>query len=243
MSRFYVKPEDVRGSEILVSKEEAHHIIDVMRLTVGDNVVAFDGSGKEYTGKIKAVDKNGVMVRITSVKKARQDKDINITIVQGLPKREIMDYVVEKVTELGVDRIIPVIVERTVVRYDEDKARQKVSHWKNIAISASKQCGRVKIPDIRPITTLAEVLKDIKNYDLVIMACLSGHTVPLKKAISGSKAKEILVLVGPEGDFSPKEIEAARSSGVRLVSLGDMVLRVETAAIYIMSVLNYEGSV
>ena len=119
----------------------------------------------------------------------------------------------------------------------------KIQHWQGIAVNASKQCGRVNVPKVRPIALFGEILKEINNYDLAMMACLTEGAKPLNEIISVFKGKSILIMVGPEGDFTPKEIEAARSAGARLVSLGRLVLRVDTAALYLLSVLNYESSV
>lgn len=240
VSRFYVRPEDVKGDEIRVSSKEAHHIIDVMRLIPGDGIVAFDGTGKEYIGKILSASKCGLNIKIEKVNSIKEKKNVHITLAQSLPKKAKMDFIVEKAAELGVDEIIPLATERTIVRLSEEKELQKSQHWQNIAISASKQCARLDIPKIRAILKFNEVLKEIKNYDLVMMACLNEDTKPLKEVISNFKGKRILVMVGPEGDFSPEETNAARSLGIRLVSLGRLVLRVDTAAIFILSALGYQ---
>ncbi|MCX5715807.1 MAG: 16S rRNA (uracil(1498)-N(3))-methyltransferase [Candidatus Omnitrophica bacterium] len=243
MSRFYIKPADVKGNEILVSGDEAHHIVNVMRLSVGSEIAAFDGTGKEYLGMVSAIEKQTVKISVSNVREVNLEKKLHVTLMQGLPKRETMDIVVQKTTELGVDEIIPVPVERTVVLWDADKARQKVSHWRNIAIAASKQCGRTIIPQIRPVTKFDAALKELKNYDLCVMACLYKDAIPLKNAVAGFRGKKILAMIGPEGDFSPKEISAAKAAGAKLVSFGELVLRVDTAAIFILSVLNYESNI
>lgn len=241
MSRFYVKPEDVRGSEILVAKEEAHHIVNVMRLSKGDEIVAFDGTGSEYIGRILSADKNGLKIRIDKINKPNIENKVQVTLYQALPKRAKMDFIVEKATELGVQKIVPLITERTISR-PGDKGPKKQSHWQNVAISAAKQCGRLDVPEIKEAVYFKDALKDLGGFDKALMACLYEGTEQIKNTISNFRGK-VIVMVGPEGDFTPKEIEAARSAGARLVSLGRLVLRVDTAALYLLSVLNYESSV
>lgn len=242
MSRFYVKPEDVKGDEILVSKEEAHHILDVMRMAKGDKIVAFDGTGREYAGVIVNASKNDLRIRVDKINTAKTDKKFHITLAQAIPKKAKMDFIVEKATELGVDEIIPVVSERTIARPREEKMDKKIERWKDIAITASKQCGRLDIPKVRPPLRFDDFLNEIKNYDLAMMACLDSHTKPLKDVITGFKVKKVLIMIGPEGDFSPQEIEAAKSQGANLVTFGRLVLRVDTAAIFILSILNYANN-
>jgi len=241
MSRFYVKPEDVKGNEILVSEEEVHHIIDVMRLSSGDEVVAFDGTGKEYIGKISNVSKASLKIKIEKINKPKLKSKPYVTLAQALPKKTKIDFIIEKATELGVSEVIPLVTERTIVRLSEDKRTQKNQHWQNIAISASKQCGRLDIPKVRGSLLFNDLLKEIKDYDLAMMACLSESSKPLKEVLSNFDGKKILVMVGPEGDFSLKEIKQASSSGIKSISLGRLVLKADTAGLFILSILNYEN--
>lgn len=243
MSRFYVRPEDVKGDEIFVSKQEAHHIIDVMRLSAGEKIVAFDGTGKEYIGKILSAFKGNLRIKIEKTNQIKSQRRVSITLAQAIPKSDTMDFIVEKSAELGVGEIAPLFTERTIVRLNEAKQAQKQKHWENIAISVSKQCGRLDIPKIRRPLKFGEFIKGLGGYELIMMACLDNETAPLKKIISGFSGKNILVMVGPEGDFSPGEIKTAALSGARFVSLGSLVLRVDTAAIFILSVVNYENSI
>jgi 16S rRNA (uracil1498-N3)-methyltransferase len=242
MSRFYVRPEDVNGDEIRVSKEEAHHIIDVMRMLPGDTIVAFDGTGKEYTGKILNTAKDNLRIKIEKTHEIGLENKVYVTLAQALPKRAQMDFIVEKATELGVDEIIPLVTERTIVHLPKEKREKKRKHWQDIAINAAKQCGRLDIPRVLPSIKFSEILEGTKRYDLSILACLHKGTKPIKEMIANFKGKRILVMIGPEGDFTPLEIESARSLGVKLVSFGRLVLRVDTAALFILSVLHYEKS-
>jgi 16S rRNA (uracil1498-N3)-methyltransferase len=241
MSRFYVKPEYVKGGRIIVPRGEAHHVIDVMRLGKGDAIVAFDGTGREYSGIIEDVDKERMVVAVKDAKKIKGGKKIYIALGQALPKRAQMDFIVEKATELGVDEIMPVISQRTIVRLDEVRQKKKTGHWQNIAISAAQQCDRSDVPEVRAPARFKDILKEAGDYDLALLASLHPDAVHLRRHIPDFKGKRVLVLIGPEGDFTPQEIDAAKAAGFKLVSFGPRVLRVDTAAIFILSILDYEN--
>jgi len=242
MSRFYVPKENVKENTIFIEGQEARHILNVMRLTGGDKVVVFDGTGKEYTGFIKEAKPKSLTVEIISIKTPNKEGIPEITLVQAVPKKGKMDYIVEKATELGVHSIIPVLSERTVVKIEAGKITNRVSRWKKIAGGAAKQCGRVSIPEIGDVQKFYNVVDAIDKYDLSLMACLSEGTIPLKEAISDFETGKIIIFIGPEGDFTPDEIKMAESTSSRLISLGGRVLKSDTAGLYLLSVLNYEFS-
>jgi len=239
MSRFYIKPENVKGTTIYIGGEEAHHILEVMRLKEGDRIVTFDGIGKEYEGVIRDVARGKAVVEITKSSVLDKKEGIAITLAQALPKKAKIAFIIEKATELGVDAIMPIHTARTVVRLDSEKRNSRFSRWGRIAVSASKQCGRLQVPKIFPITDFEEAIKKLEDYDLAIMACLHRDTRSLREILEDFSGKSIIVFIGPEGDFTEKEIEAASSSGCRLASLGPRVLRVDTASLNILSVLRY----
>lgn len=239
MSRFYILPENVKGTTIYIGGDEAHHILEVMRLKKGDRIVTFDGVGKEYEGIIKDAAKGKAVVEITKSSVLDKKEGVDITLVQALPKKARIDFIIEKATELGVNVIMPVHTARTVVRLDSEKRNSRLTRWGKIAVSASKQCGRLQVPKIFPIAGFKEVLKKSEDYDLAIMACLHRSARSLQEILEGFTGKSIIVFIGPEGDFTENEIEAASSSGCRPASLGPRVLRVDTAALNILSVLRY----
>lgn len=245
MSRFYVPKENITGERIIIEGEEAHHIIDVMRLGEGDDVVVFDGEGTEYAGKIVQVASNRKSLQVLTIetRDSSSDLSVKITIAQSIPKKEKMDYIMQKATELGVHSIIPIITDRTIVRPRDKSSSKKVSRWSKITLEAAKQCGRSDVPLIDEIIKFS-ALKDIfDNYELVLFACLSDDTVSLKEAIPKSPPENILIVIGPEGGFSPKEISSARSKGVKMVSFGKRVLKSDTAGLFALSVLGYEYSI
>jgi len=243
MSRFFAPKEGIKGDEIFIGGQEARHIYSVMRLSVNDKVVVFDGTGNEYVGFIKTSDSKAVVVKIIETRIPHIKNFPDVTLVQAIPKKEKMAHIVEKATELGVKEIWPIISERTVVMLDSSRAGLKVQRWQRIATAASKQCGRLDIPDVRPVTEFAEILDKISDFDLALFACLSDDSMKLKDALAGYERGTIVVFIGPEGDFSPVEIEEAwRHSNCKTISLGKNVLKSDTAGLYVLSCLNYELS-
>ncbi|MDD4879764.1 MAG: 16S rRNA (uracil(1498)-N(3))-methyltransferase [Candidatus Omnitrophica bacterium] len=239
MSRFYVPPECVADGKIMIRGDELHHARDVMRLASGDVIAAFDGSGKEYHGVILDVGKEQMTVRIDKTIE-RKVEGCRLILVQALPKLDKMDLIIEKATELGVAKIIPVTTGRTVVRTDAKKENSKAERWRKITLVAAKQCGRSTIPEVMPVTGFADALKALNDAEIKIIPSLSGNTKALKEVLKGRKVKSAAVFIGPEGDFTEKEINDAEAAGAIPVSLGPEVLRSETAAICALSVLNYE---
>ena len=236
--RFYVSPESIFPDKNLIEirdKAEIHHIRDVMRLGKGVVVAIFDGQGKEYIGDIKDIDRDRIIIEIKETRSLGADASIDITLYQAIPKKN-MDFIIEKAVELGVSAIVPVITDRTIPQIKN----KKIDRWKRIARAASKQCGRVRLPDILDVMRFSDALKASKKTDLALFAALDEDATPLSAILKGSRPDSLSVFIGPEGDFSEQEIQMARQEGCRICSLGPLVLRVETAAICILSCLRYE---
>jgi len=242
MSRFYAPRENIKGNLIHIDGQEARHILNVMRLGAGDKVVVFDGTGKEYAGFIKAVKSKSLIVEIIKVKSPKKETLPSITLAQAIPKKQKMDYIVEKATELGVAEIIPVISERTVVKVDETKSDKKRKRWQRIAQEAAKQCGRSDVPKIKETDKFYNVISNVNDYDLSLIAHLEDERVSLKEALSDFRNGKIIIFIGPEGDFTPEEILMAKETPSKFISLGSRILKSDTAGLYALSVLNYEFS-
>lgn len=240
MSRFFVPKDAVKGKHILVSGEEAHHILDVMRLKESDKVVTFDGTGREYVGFIKEIKRKDLIIEIVETRTPSNKESSKITLIQAIPKKDKMDYIVEKSTELGVSSVIPVIAARTIPDWDESKRNATVERWRKIALGASKQSGRSDIPDVGKIVDFAQSVQGSDNYDLALIAALSDEAVPLKNVLKDFKGGKVAIAIGPEGDFTPDEIKLAREAGFRLVNLGSRVLKSDTAGLAVLAILNYE---
>jgi len=240
MSRFYVNKDSVKGNNILVRGDEAHHILDVMRLKELDKVVTFDGTGKEYIGFIKEVKRKDLIIEIVETRTPLNKSSSKITLIQSIPKKDKMDYIVEKATELGVFNIVPVVTKRTIPDWDEAKCNANTERWRRIVQGASKQSGRTDIPEIGKIADFSDCVKGADLYDLAMIAVLSDETVPLKSVLKDFKGGRVAIAIGPEGDFTPEEVKRAREANFKPVSLGSRVLKSDTAGLAALSILNYE---
>ena len=240
MSRFFVPKESVKGNSIHISQKEAHHILDVMRLKVSDEVTVFDGTGKEYVGLIRGAGHRSLEVEIREVRKSADTEDYSVTLIQAIAKKDKMDYVAQKATELGVACIVPVITERTIPDWSDEKKTGIVQRWRRISREAAKQCGRLDIPKILPIKSFLECIKDMDNYDIKLIAALSDKAIKIKDALKSRDGVKIAVAIGPEGDFTPQEVEEAVRMGFKVVNLGPLTLKSDTAGLAVLSMINYE---
>ena len=237
--RFFISPEQVSGQSITISGDDVHHIVKVLRMKTGDELLLCDGKGAEYSAKIAQVNKSD----ITAVVKARSKREIRyplITLGQGLPKSDKMDWIVQKATELGVANIVPLLTERTIVKVRDEGKR--VARWQRIAREAAMQSNRLDIPQVGHLVSFPEFLRTLspEPRTLLLLPWEEG-TVPIKEILRANpEIKNINVLIGPEGGFSAHEAEAAHNKGFHLVSLGPNILRTETAAIAVLSMIGYE---
>lgn len=236
MKRFFINRQDIQDNKIVISGKEAHHIKDVTRLNINDRFLGIDGTGKLYTLRIANIS-DVIEAEIEKI----SEKIMNmprILLACALPKKGQMDYIVEKATELGVSEIIPVITRRTIVKVDKKNNDNKLNRWKSIAVEASKQSGRDKVTDIHNIMDFKDAVLFIGKlgYHKRIIPCLSEGTKNLAELYIGYK-RDIVVLIGPEGDFTREEIAFASNAGFIPVSLGPLVLKVETACLYCLSLI------
>ncbi len=244
--RVYYRPTDRALAEIRLDAGESHHLVAVNRCSRGDVVIAFDGHGMEWITECVEPSKNATVLR---VRENRQAKSLphEITLAQALPKGSTMDDIIRQATEVGVTRIVPLLSERTQVHLDGDRADKKIEKWHIGAIEAAKQCGNPWLPEIAPIQNFASFVRDAKDYDLKLIASLHAGAMTLKTALShyrekhgAAKPRRVIWLIGPEGDFSPTELTEAITAGFQPITLGPLVLRSDTAAIYALSILGYE---
>jgi len=237
--RFFISPDQVAGPLITVSGEDVRHIGAVLRMKAGDELLLCDGKGAEYSVKIAHVDRSEIKAEIVT-KTLREIPYPRVTLGQGLPKSDKMDWIVQKATELGVANIVPLVTERTIVKVRDEEKR--VSRWQKICREAAMQSSRPNIPNVEAIRTLSDFLRTLNSEPgtLLLFPWEEG-TTPMKDVLRGKEGiKHIIVLIGPEGGFSPAEAELATSRGFHPVSLGPNILRTETAAIAVLSILGYE---
>ena len=229
MHRFFI--DRIQGEIVsLTDTEQLHHLKDVLRLKVNDEVSIFDGEGNDYTGVITGIDKRQVEIKVKQVRSANKTS-IKLTVACALPKSSRLDEVIDYLTQLGVERIIPMRTERTVVKLDSAKTEARLKRWQKIAQSAAQQSQRSRIPVIESVARFEDVILSSQDYDLKLIPNLSGERKPIREVVAETRPKDVIVLVGPEGDFTAEEVGLALSQGFIAVSLGDTVLRVATAAI------------
>jgi 16S rRNA (uracil1498-N3)-methyltransferase len=243
--RFYLPPERCQGRTLTLSDAEAHHAIDVLRVRPEDRVIVLDGAGQEVSGEILSLSHGHVLVQVIQ-RHSQPRLPYQLTLIQALPKGKLMESIIQKATELGAARVVPILAERTVTHLEEESAAHKQERWRHTAVEAIKQCGAAWLPQIDAPASPQTFLGRGERFDLTLLASLQdGARHPrahLQDALAerGQAPKSVAVWVGPEGDFTPAEINAIRASGAVPVTLGPVVLRCETAAIYCLSVLSYE---
>ena len=243
--RVYAQPAVSDPKEILLSPDESHHLVAVNRAAAGATVVAFDGKGAEWICDLASADKRGAQLKVRFAQKAKP-LPWRITLGQALPIGNAMDAIVRKATEIGVARIVPLESERTQVHLDGDRSDKKIGKWQTASLEAAKQCGNPWLPEIGPVTPAAAFMEAAKGYDLKLIASLQPGAKSLKSVLASFRAAQgraplnVLWLIGPEGDFTPAEMGQSRTSGFEPITLGPLVLRCETAAVYALSVLSYE---
>ena len=237
--RFYLTPEEWTSSEPTLGSEDSHHCADVLRLQVGDRVALFDGAGSVADAVLTEVHRKHCRVTIGERTSTPLLK-CAITLAQAVPKGKNMDLILQKAVELGASTIVPLLTRRTVVRLDEEDGSRKQERWQQIALEACKQCGRNQVPRVTHPSSLEEFLKQ-QREGLVLLASLQPGAASIKEALAKTPDHQaVTVLVGPEGDFTPEESAAALAAGAIPVTLGPMILRAETAALYCLSVLGHE---
>ena len=241
MPKFFTARENIKDTTLIIDSEDANHLKKVLRINVGDVITVCDGAGIDYTVKVSEIGKNEIECDIIDRKKSDTEPNINITLYQGLPKAAKMDYIIQKNTELGISKIVPAKLARCVVKLENKAAEdKKCERWQKIAIASAKQSGRGIVPVIDNPMTVDEIIEDVKDYDLVFVPYECEDQSRLKTIVeSVPDAKDIAFIIGPEGGFDISEIEKLKAAGIKTVTLGKRILRTETAAESVVSMLMY----
>jgi 16S rRNA (uracil1498-N3)-methyltransferase len=239
LTRVYVEAPLAPQARIKLTGSAAGHVIRVLRLRVGDALIVFNGQGGEYAAGIHAVHDDAVTVVVGEQHRTERESPLAITLAQGISRGERMDLVVQKATELGVARLIPVLTERSVVKLDGTQAQRKLVHWQAIAVAACEQSARTYLPQIDAPLALAALLRGEAMPapgDGAARLLLSPTGAQRMQDLAGPLTK-VSVLIGPEGGLTPAEIDEAYAAGFTAVRLGPRVLRTETAAIAALALL------
>jgi 16S rRNA (uracil1498-N3)-methyltransferase len=235
MHRFHCPNTDFSSPRITIQNSaELHHLKNVLRLKKGDKIEIFDGKGLEILGLIENMTETSAVIGVVG-RRQEEGGATRIILACAIPKKAKFEFIIEKATELGVDEIIPMQTARTEVIVQGERKDKKNARYQAVAVNAAKQSGRSVVPKIAPVTLFKEVIAEAGEDAVKLLPCLVGERWPLSVALEGSKNKRILVLIGPEGDFTPQEVDAALKAGFIPVSLGETTLKVDTAAIAVVA--------
>ena len=242
MSRFFVDQTDIYDSEIIISqKSDVKHIKKVLRMKPGDFLEISDGDTWEYEGEILNIDDDQVEVKIVDKQKFAREPEIDITLYQGVPKSGKMELIVQKNVELGVKTFVPTFMDRTVVS-GMDKYKKKIERYNSIAMEAAKQCRRGIIPVVTDPIKFKDLLVELDEYDLVIFPYENENNFTIKDYLGSlkEKPKKVAIIIGPEGGFSDSEVAGLKEKGIDSVTLGNTILRTETAGIATVAMVMYQ---
>jgi 16S rRNA (uracil1498-N3)-methyltransferase len=246
MYRFYLPSEQWLLLEPELNASDTHHALHVLRRKTGDSILIFDGAGNQAVAKIIGIEKRREPQAILSIGThlILPPPNCEITLAQAIPKNKNMDLIIQKAVELGASRIIPLLTERTILKYmDHQDAIKKQRRWQQIALEACKQSGQNWLPRIEePIEVLASIQRlSSEEQQLLLIASLEARKDTLKNVIARfPNPRAVTIMIGPEGDFTPQEYRAASDYGFQPIDLGPIILRTETAAFYCLSILSYE---
>jgi len=236
LTRVYVEAPVTAGKRVVVEGSAANHITRVLRLRSGDALTVFDGSGGEFGARIEEFRKDAVVVAVEEHRPLDRESPLTLTLAQGISRGERMDWIIQKATELGTSKIVPLFTKRSMVRLDERQAERKIQHWRAIAVAACEQCGRNKVPElVTPIDFFDVLPADSSGATRLLLS----PTGDLRIEDLQDTAKAITVLIGPEGGLDDVEQEAALAAGFKAVRLGPRVLRTETAAIAALTIIQH----
>ena len=242
MHKFFVPAENFGSGEAVITGDDVKHIYKVLRLSKSDKVSINNLDGKEFIGEITDITKEKVTLKILEQCASICESNINIHLYQGMPKGSKMDTIVQKGTELGLNKIIPLWTKRVIIRRDE-ASLSKVDRWKRIAIEACKQCKRSAVPVIEQGIDMEELYLRLQGYDLIIVPYENSENYGLKavrEKLNKKEIKNIAIVIGPEGGFEAEEIENLKTLKGEIITLGRRILRTETAGVITSAIIQYE---
>ena len=240
MPRVRIAPDQRHGETVELPRAEAHYVAHVLRLRPGDEIDAFDGLERTYRLRLTTVSSTMVQGRVVAMQVVATDASIPLVLGQAMPKGTKMDLVVEKCSELGLTTLVPLYTERTIVREVPGRLRQKLARWHRIAAAAARQCGRRTLLDVQDPMPLPDFCTHYKTASAKIVCWEEERQQGLQQLLDGRTGTHpVVVLIGPEGGWTSEEIALARAHGFATVRLGPRILRTETAAIAMTSIIRY----
>lgn len=249
MHRFFVSPEQVTEQTVVITGDDVNHITKSLRLKLGEEISVSTGQGMDYLAKLQEFKSGEVVAEICSSEPSRGEPTIEVTLFQGLPKSDKFDLIVQKCTELGIHRIIPVETSRAIVKLNDKKADRRVERWQKIAEEAAKQSARGRIPEVGNVVSWKELILDLQKepFELFLVPWEEAVEISIRDVLQSvrtgtgdSRPKRIAYLIGPEGGLSVEEVQALVTLGAKPVTLGPRILRTETAGFTVLTVLMYE---
>ena len=245
MHRFYLPPESCRGHALRLDGREAHHALHVLRVKRGERVTVLDGAGNEFLCNVENAVKDSLTLAVSEIK-STPAPPCPITLLVAVPKGKIIEGIIQKAVELGANRIVPLLTGRVVTQLDGEGAECKREKWQQVAVEAIKQCGATWLPTVEAPQTIAEFLARGERIELSLVGSLQTERRHPREWLQGFQQQHgrlphsAGVWIGPEGDFTLAELQAIEAAGAKPITLGELTLRVETAAIYCLAFLNYE---
>ena len=241
MHRFFAEPGQIGEKEIVITGADVNHIRNVLRMRADEEVLIADGQGAEYRCKLTELGENEVRAQILWKLDGNAELASAITLFQGLPKSDKMDFIVQKCVELGVDRIVPVSTKRAVVKLDAKKEQTRLKRWNTISESAAKQSGRGVIPEVSGVMSFGKALEEAKKLDVLLIPYERAEHMTETRRVMGEikPGQSVGIFIGPEGGFEESEVEEAVAAGAQAITLGRRILRTETAGLAVMAMLSY----
>ena len=245
MGKFFVTTNQIIENKIIIAGNDVNHIKNVLRLNIGNDInICNSDTRKNYICSIYNITNQNIECNIIKEIDGSTEGNVELHIFQGLPKSDKMELVIQKGTEIGVSEFIPVKFSRSIVKLEGKDEAKKIERWNKISEVSSKQCGRDIIPFVRNVETITDICNQINNYDLILVAYELEESNYIKTELLKLKEQKgnykIAVVIGPEGGIDKKEIEALQNSGCKIVSLGKRILRTETVALLVSSIIMYE---
>lgn len=244
MPRFYVENCSDAQEQIAIVGEDVNHIKNVLRLSLGDKLTVCDGNGKEYTCSIAVMEKDVVYAKIEDINQNASELPCAITLFQGMPKSDKMEFIIQKAVELGAAEIVPVMMKRTVVKLEDKKKAKRLERYQAISESASKQSGRGVIPKVSEFCSFQDALARAGEFDALLLPYESAEGINYAREVIAQVASlpigsKVAVFIGPEGGFAQEEVVAAKENGAKVITLGNRILRTETAGLAVLSILMF----